>query len=126
LKRFCAAVLILLFLFSASLVNSFCLARFTTDLTSLLDRAHHQASMGNWDEAGLFVRTAREQWDGKSFYLHTTLRHGDIDEIDSTFEELSGLLEHREEGEYSAVLSRLACQLDLLRESEAFTLQNIL
>lgn len=126
MKRFFAAVLILLAVFSATLANGFYLTRFTGELTSLLDRAHHQASIGNWDEAGLFVRTAREQWDNKSFYLHTTLRHEDIDEINSTFEELSGLLEHREEGEYSAILSRLACQLNLLQESEALTLKNIL
>lgn len=125
MKRLVIALGILAAILAVSLVNSAYLKQFSGELTDLLEKADRQAAMGSWDEAALCVRTAQERWKRHAFYLHTTQRHCDIDQADSTFRELSALLEHREEGEYSAVLSRLSSQLQLIYEGEAFSLQNI-
>lgn len=125
MKRLMIAVCLLLAVLGATLGNSFYLKGLNEELSTLLERADRQAAMGNWDEAALFVRTAREQWQSHDFYLHVTLRHNDVDQIDSDFQELSALLEHREEGEYSAVLSRLSSRLRLIYEGETLSLQNV-
>ena len=109
-------------------VHTVYLNRFTDDLTGLLTQAQEQVELGNWDGATHFTRQARKQWVDHDGYLHTTLRHADIDAILVSFDEALAFLQGSEHqpSEYAAVNARLLTQLALLLEAELPTITNLL
>lgn len=103
------------------------LGRLTATLTQELEQAREALLREEWESAQELVRQAYDRWDGCGFYLHTTLRHGDIDEIRSSFHEALAYLSVREDAaECAAVCARLVNQLELILEAEQPTLKNIL
>lgn len=104
------------------------LSRFTSELTSLLSQAQEQVEREDWDAAARLTRQAKQRWADHEGYLHTTLRHTDIDAILVSFDEALAFLnggEHQP-AEYAAVNARLITQLELLIEAELPTLTNLL
>ena len=71
---------------------------------------------------------AQEDWTAHEGYLHTTLRHTDIDAILISFDEALSFLQagERQSAEYAAVNARLITQIGLLIEAELPTLPNLL
>ena len=126
MKRFWAAVVILFLLFSATCANSLYLVSFTRQLTDLLLEAEARCESGGWDRAMELTQKAEELWEDHSTYLHTTLRHAEIDEVELTFRQVKELLRRREDGEYSATNARLMGAIYLLCEQEQVNLKNIL
>ena len=104
------------------------LARFTDDLTGLLTQAQELVERENWPAAAQITSQAKEKWVGHEGYLHTTLRHADIDAILVSFDEALAFLQGSEHqpAEYAAVNARLITQLELLIEAELPTLTNLL
>ena len=104
------------------------LGRFTAELTGLLSQAQEQVEREDWNAAARLTRQAKERWVDHEGYLHTTLRHTDIDAILISFDEALAFLnggEHQP-AEYAAVNARLITQLELLIEAELPTLTNLL
>lgn len=109
-------------------VHTIHLARFTGQLTDLLSQAQERVELDDWEAAAQLTRQARERWISHEGYLHTTLRHSDIDAILVSFDETLAFLggsEHQP-AEYSAANARLLTQISLLIESELPTLTNLL
>ena len=100
----------------------------TGQLTAQLTQAQALAQREDWDGAARLTRQAKERWTGHEGYLHTTLRHTDIDAILISLDEALAFLEGAEKqpAEYAAVNARLLTQLGLLVEAELPTLTNIL
>lgn len=120
-----AAVLILLL--AAALWSGLYLAQFTDSLTATLYQAQGMAEKGSWEDAARVTENAQRRFQDRSFYLHVTLHHSDIDLVETSFREVEQLLSHRERlGEYAAANARLIAQLELLAESEHLSLHNIL
>ena len=109
-------------------VHTVYLSRFTGQLNGLLAQAQERAERGDWEDAARLTRQAREQWVGNDGYLHTTLRHADIDASLVSFDEVLAFLQGKEHqsAEYAAVNARLLTQLALLLEAELPTVTNIL
>ena len=86
------------------------------------------AQREDWDGAARLTRQAKERWTGHEGYLHTTLRHTDIDAILISLDETLAFLEggEKQPAEYAAANARLLAQLALLVEAEVPTLTNIL
>lgn len=127
MKRAWIAAAVLILLLAAVLWSGLCLARFTGGLTAALYQAQGMAEKGNWEDAARVTETAQRRFQDRAFYLHVTLRHSDIDLVESSFREVEQLLSHRERlGEYAAANARLITQLELLAESEHPSLRNIL
>ena len=104
------------------------LDRLTGELTELLTQAQEQMERGDWEAATQLTRQAKEQWVDNDSYLHTTLRHTDIDAILVSFDEALAFLragEHQS-AEYAAVNAKLLTQLALLLEAELPTITNLL
>ncbi len=125
MKRLWIALAILAAVFTAALCNSLALSSFTGELTSLLTRAEAQAEAGLWEEAGRLTQSASDRWEDRGTYLHVTLRHADIDQIETSFREVHEFLTCQESGEYSAANARLLTQLALLSEAEQLNWKNI-
>lgn len=110
----------------ATIAHSLYLSAFTLELTDLLTQAETQGQQDDWEQALELTRQAQQRWEEHSTYLHTTLRHADIDNVYLFFLQVEGFLKGRETGEYSAANAALIGQLDLLREQEQFSIKNIL
>lgn len=127
MKRLWIAAGILLALCAATAANVLCITNLTRRTADTLAQAQTSAGAGDWDRAAELTHQAEHSFQEQSFYLHITLRHSDIDAVEIAFQEVEQLLLHRERlGEYAAANARLIAQVELLAESEAFTLKNIL
>lgn len=127
MKRVWIAGAVLVLLCAAALWNGLSLGRFTDSLVSSLEQAQAMAEKDNWEEAARITENTERHFRERAFYLHVTLRHNDIDAVETTFREVEQLLAHRERlGEYAAANARLTAQLELIAESEHFSLRNIL
>ena len=109
-------------------VHTVYLGRLTTELSGLLAQAQEQVERGDWAGADRLTRQSKEIWEEHEGYLHTTLRHTDIDAILVSFDEALAFLRagERQSAEYAAVNARLITQIGLLLESELPTLTNLL
>lgn len=125
MKRIWIALAILGGIFGASLLGAQWLDGFTGQLTGLLERSEQAAQAGDWDTAAALTDQAQRTWQRHSGGLHVVLRHSDIDQVHISFVEAGRLLRSQELGEYTAANARLMVQLDLLREAEQLTLQNL-
>lgn len=127
MKRLWIAAGILAALCLATALNVAHITRLTRQVTDGLSQAQEQVRSGSWDRAAELTAQADRTFQEHTFYLHITLRHNDIDAVEVAFREVEQLLAHRErQGEYAAANARLIEQIELLAESEAFTLKNIL
>ncbi len=109
-------------------VHTVYLGRLTAELSGLLAQAQEQVERGDWAGADRLTRQSKEIWEEHEGYLHTTLRHADIDAILVSFDEALAFLRagERQSAEYAAVNARLITQIGLLLESELPTLTNLL
>ncbi len=109
-------------------IHTVYLDHFTGELSDLLSRAQEQVEREDWEEADRLTRQAKEIWVEHEGYLHTTLRHTDIDAILISFDEALAFLRagERQSAEYAAVNARLITQIGLLLESELPSLTNLL
>lgn len=127
MRRLWIAVGILLALCAATMVNVLGITGVTHQVAAALNQAQESVEGGDWDRAEKLTLQAEQSFRGWDFYLHITLRHSDIDAVEVAFQEVKQLLHHRERpGEYAAANARLVTRVELLAESEAFTLINIL
>lgn len=126
MKRLIFASAMLAAIFCAVLCSGRFLGRLTGSLSGLLTQAEQSAEQGDWAGAEALTRQARAQWEQQDLRLHITLRHADIDQIHTAFQEVLEFITCRESGEYSAANARLIAQLELLCEAEQLTLKNVL
>lgn len=127
MKRAWIAGCVLVLLLAAALWSGLYLGRFTEGLTASLAQAQGMVEKGNWEDAARVTENAARRFQDRTFYLHITLRHSEIDAVETSFREVEQLLAHQElPGEYAAANARLMTRLELLSESEHFSLQNIL
>lgn len=126
MKQLWIALGLLAALFSATIANSLCLRSFTGEVSSLLIQAEERWEAGDQEEALTLTRQAEAKWKSRSLYLHTTLRHSDIDPVDLLFQQTLALLQSQEGGEYAASNAALLGQLKLVWEQEQLDFQNLL
>lgn len=127
MKRAWIAGAVLILLCAASIWSGLCLGRFTENITASLEQAQGMAVKGSWQEAARVTSNAERRFQERSFFLHVTLRHNDIDAVETSFREVEQLLAYGDRLEvYAAANTRLISQLELLSESEHFALRNIL
>ena len=126
MKRVWIAGSILVLLCALSLWNGLSLDRFTGSLIASLEQAQGMAEKGNWEEAARITENAERRFQDRAFYLHVILRHNDIDNVETAFREVEQLLAHRERlGEYAAANAKLLTTLELIAESERFSVANV-
>ncbi len=126
MRRLWVAVAVLIALFAATWGNTFYLSSLTAELTDLLISAEARGEAGDWETSLELTERAQALWEDRAVYLHTTLRHQDIDEVLLGLREVEEFLRCQEGGEYSAANARLIGHLELLLEQEQLNLKNLL
>ncbi len=126
MKRLVIAAVLLLAVLGATVVNSLYLTRLTDGLCAQLTQAADLADRGEWPQALEVTQHTLAAWKKHDFYLHTLLRHIDIDGIRQTFHEVVEYLRLAERDQYTAANARLITQLELVAEAEQLNLKNIL
>ena len=128
MKRLWISAVIILSLTVLAGCHVLYLRHLTGELIDLLDRAQEQVSEDDWAQAEALTRDALAIWTANDLYLHSTMRHNEIDTVLVAFQEVLAFLEgqERQPAEYAAANRRLTAQLELLLESELPTLQNLL
>lgn len=128
MKRLYLSLALVVLLAILSGLHIWHLSRFTGQLSELLTQAQQQAEQQNWQQAARLTHQAKERWTAHEGYLHTTLRHTDINAILVSMDEALAFLEAEEKqsAEYAAVNARLLTQIGLLLEAELPTLTNLL
>ena len=128
MKRLWISAVIILSLTVLAGCHVLYLRHLTGELIDLLDRAQEQVAEDDWAQAEALTRDALAIWTANDLYLHSTMRHNEIDTVLVAFQEVLAFLEgqERQPAEYAAANRRLTAQLELLLESELPTLQNLL
>lgn len=126
MKRLWPFLTLLALLFALGLANSRYLTHFAQGLNHTLLQAQTLAQAGEWEQALELAQQAQDRWVSHGVYLHTTLRHADIDAVHLLFLQDLAFLQARDESEYRSVNAALMGHLELLWEQELFTIQNIL
>lgn len=103
------------------------LDRYTTHLERQLELVQNHLHREDWEDAAPLLQSVYAQWENNAFYLHTTLRHEDIDNIRTSFREAMSFTESRQDAsECASIIERLRNQLELLIEAELPTIKNLL
>lgn len=128
MKRLWISAVIILSLTVLAGCHVLYLRHLTGEVIGLLDQAQEQVAEDDWAQAEALTRDAMAIWTANDLYLHSTMRHNEIDTVLVAFHEVLAFLEGRERqpAEYAAANRRLTAQLELLLESELPTLQNLL
>lgn len=126
MKRIWIAGGLLAALFAATFLNSLYLKSFTAALNDLLQQAEVRCEAGDWEAGLALTGRAQDAWEGHAGYLHSTLRHSDIDEIYLGFQQVTQFMQRQEDGEYSAANAVLMGHIHLMCEQEQMSLKNIL
>ena len=126
MKRFYAALAILLLLLGGSLIHAWFLQDLADNLTSNLEAAEVMAERGVWEQARVLTDQAMERWEEHDSYLHIFLRHVDNDAILVSFRSVQQYLKLEEMDQYAAANADLMAQIELLAEMEQPTLLNVL
>ena len=127
MKRLWISVGLIALLAILATAHLWVLGRYTVNLGRQLELVQSHLYREDWENAAPLLRSSYEQWEDKAFYLHTTLRHEDIDAIRTSFREALSYLPAREDAaECAAIVGRLRNQLELLLEAELPTVKNLL
>ncbi|HIT02304.1 MAG TPA: DUF4363 family protein [Candidatus Enterenecus merdae] len=127
MKRLWVSTALILALAGLCALHVSTLSRVTHQLTGQLDQARKELIQGQWEQAQSLVQEASQEWERHGFYLHTTLRHTDLDAIRSGFQEALAYLSAREDAsECAAVCARMINQLELIQEAELPTIHNLM
>lgn len=126
MKRLVIAALLLLSVLGATVFHSQYLTRLTDSYCEQLKQAAVLADDNNWPRALELTEQTLASWEQHDFYLHTLLRHVDIDSIRLTFHEVVEYLRLAEPDQYTAANAKLIAQLELLAEAERLNLKNVL
>jgi len=126
MKRLVIAAALLLAVLGATAFHSQYLTKLTDGYCEQLKQAAVLADQDNWPRALELTEQTLAAWEKHDFYLHTLLRHVDIDNIRLTFHEVVEYLRLAEPDQYTAANARLITQLALLAEAERLDLKNVL
>ena len=126
MRRALVSAALLLALAAAVLAGSAALDRLTGQLTAEVERTAALALTEDWPAAREAADGILRVLDRQAFLLHTTLRHGDLREIDLALERLRTRTGQMDAGQCAVAAAEAAALLDQLARSERLTLENIL
>lgn len=126
MKRLWIAATLLLLLLAASLANAWHVQTLADRWIFQLEQAQRFVRAGEWDLARSLTQEAYQNWEHHHTYLHSMLRHEDIDQILRGFHGVLGYLDIQEVDQYTAANADLIIQLELLSEMEQPSLVNVL
>ena len=92
----------------------------------LLDAADTMAQDENWAGAGARLRQVREGWDRTDAFFHTVLDHRELDEARSLLAGTTAACREQDNEDFHILLAQLKVHLQLMAETQAVSVKNIL
>ena len=118
--------LLLLALFSATLVNAAVADRLVEDWCTELDQLQSTAQAEDWDSVRADLAALHQGWDRHATYFHIILQHDELNEVESLLARADSFAFEQDEGEFRACVAELKSQLLVLSEMQEISIQNIL
>ena len=126
MRRLWISVGLLLLLLGGSLFNAWYAKELTDAMGEQLRLAQQMTEAGRWEQALTLTQEVYDQWENRHFYLHSTMRHSDTDQILRGFRTVLEYLRLQEPDQYNAANADLITQLELLAEMEQPSVVNVL
>lgn len=126
MRRLWISVGLLLLLLGGSLFNAWYAKELTDTMGEQLRLAQQMTKTGRWEQALALTQQVYDQWESRHFYLHSTMRHSDTDQILRGFRTVIEYLRLQEPDQYNAANADLITQLELLAEMEQPSVVNVL
>lgn len=126
MRRLWISVGLLLLLLGGSLFNAWYAKELTDAMGEQLRLAQQMTETGRWEQALALTQKVYDQWESRHFYLHSTMRHSDTDQILRGFRTVIEYLRLQEPDQYNAANADLITQLELLAEMEQPSVVNVL
>lgn len=84
------------------------------------------AEQGHWTDAAERLDTVYQSWSDNKTFLHTIIKHDDLDRAESLFAGAYAACVQQDDPDFSIQLAQLVSQLELIAETQAVSIKNIL
>ena len=118
--------LLLLALFSATLLNAAVADGLVQGWCAELDKLQDTAQAEDWDSVRGDLSALHESWDAYATYFHIILQHDELNEVESLLARADSFAFEQDEGELRACVAELQSQLRVLSEMQEISIKNIL
>ena len=118
--------LLLLALFSATLVNACVADRIVESWCVSLDDLQHSAQAEDWPAVRDPLAALHESWDKHTAYFHIVLQHDELNEVESLLARADSFAFEQDKAELRACIAELKSQMLVLSEMQEISIRNIL
>ena len=118
--------LLLLALFSATLVNACAADRIVESWCVSLDDLQRRAQAEDWSAVRDSLAALHESWDKRSAYVPIVLQHDVLNEVEALLAKADIFAAEQDEEELRACIAELRSQLLVLSEIQEISIKNIL
>ena len=118
--------LLLLALFSATLVNACVADRIVESWCVSLDDLQRSAQAEDWSAVRDSLAALHKSWDERSAYFHIVLQHDVLNEVEALLAKADIFAAEQDEEELRACIAELRSQLLVLSEIQEISIKNIL
>lgn len=126
MKRLWLSGLFLAALLVFSFYNAWKVENITSDIVSLLNQAEEAAMSDDWSTVERLTMEARTKWYNTEDYFSVMLVYAYVDEVSTSFEEVTGFLQYHDGPEYDSSNGTLVAKVEHLAEIESVNWKNIL
>ena len=99
--------LLLLALFSATLLNAAVADGLVQGWCAQLDKLQDTAQAEDWDSVRDNLSALHESWDAHATYFHIILQHDELNEVESLLARADSFAFEQDEGEFRACVAEL-------------------
>ena len=118
--------LLLLALFSATLLNAAVADGLVHGWCAELDKLQDTAQAEDWDSVRGDLSALHESWDKHTAYFHIVLQHDELNEVESLLAKADSFAFEQDEAELRACIAELKSQMLVLSEMQEISIRNIL
>lgn len=118
--------LLLLTLFTATLVNAAVAGDLVENWCASLDDLQRSAQTEDWPTVRDSLAALHESWDARTAYFHIVLQHDVLNDVEALLAKADIFAVEQDEEELRACIAELRSQLLVLSEIQKISVKNIL
>ena len=126
MKAFTIPAALLAVILAFSLWTERYVQRNTDAWTAQLAEAGQAARGEDWTRAAEGLDSAYAGWNRSQDFFHVIMDHAELDEVEELFAGALAVCQERDEPDFHTLLSQLSAGLEMLAETQRFSLRNIL
>ena len=125
MKKELFALLVLVLIFAASLINIHCLNRLSGEIAALIEQSDGYIRREDWKNAQIAAAKAHEKWESRGAYIHMVIRHSEIESVANTLSALIKEIYSEEKGAARGAARAAAERMASISSVERLRLRNI-